>query len=155
MIERERRFLVESLPDPLPEGTRIVQGYLVTGPPFSLRVRQRDERHTMTIKIGHGLRRTEIERELSGSEFAALWDLATGSRIDKHRHLVPLDDGHVAELDVYGGELAGHHLVEVEFDDDAAAAAFEPPGWFGPEVTHDGRYTNAALARSGWPTDDA
>jgi adenylate cyclase len=42
-------------------------------------------------------------------------------------------------------------LVEVEFDSDAAMARFEPPRWFGDDVTDDRRYTNAALALAGTP----
>ena len=59
--------------------------------------------------------------------------------------------GLTAELDLYDGSLEGHQLVEVEFDDDDAADDFEPPDWFGREVTEDNRYTNSSLARYGWP----
>ena len=38
-------------------------------------------------------------------------------------------------------------------EDEAAAAAFDPPSWFGCEVTTDSRYTNASLAADGWPAD--
>ena len=55
------------------------------------------------------------------------------------------------ELDVYTGALEGLRVAEVEFPDDAAADAFEPPAWFGREVTDDARYKNRALARDGAP----
>ena len=58
-----------------------------------------------------------------------------------------------AELDLFDDDLAGKRLVEVEFTDDESADAFVAPDWFGREVTEDGRYTNASLARYGWPTD--
>lgn len=150
MIERERRFLVDVVPDELPRPSRIVQGYLMTRP-AGVRVRNEDGVYTLTIKSGSGLRRTEIERTLDAAEFDALWEVATDLRITKRRHRIELDRGGVAELDLFDGDLAGRRIVEVEFDDDAAAAAFEPPEWFGREVTDDGRYTNAALARDGWP----
>ena len=153
MIDRERRFLVREVPDGIADGSRIVQGYLMTEP-AAVRVRRRDEAYTLTIKTGTGLVRTEIERPISVDEFDALWDVATDLRIEKHRHLVPLPDGLVAELDLFTGPLAGHRLVEVEFDTDVDAVGFEPPDWFGREVTDDGRYTNAALARNGWPADE-
>jgi CYTH domain-containing protein len=152
MIERERRFLVASLPDPLPEPARIVQGYLVTHP-VSVRVRRIDDRLILTIKIGAGLARTEIERDLTSDEFDALWAEANELQIEKRRHRIALPSGLTAELDLFDGELAGHRIVEVEFQDDAAAAAFQAPTWFGREVTDDHRYTNAALARDGWPAD--
>jgi CYTH domain-containing protein len=153
MIERERRFLVGELPDVLPEPDHIEQGFLTTSP-AAVRVRRRSGSFTLTIKTGRGLSRTEIERDLSAEEFDALWAVADDLRIEKHRYLLSLDTGHTAELDLFDGELAGKRIVEVEFETDQAAAAFEPPVWFGREVTHDGRYTNAALARHGWPTDD-
>lgn len=152
VIEIERRFLVDVVPEPLPRPTRIVQGYLHTRP-AAVRVRSADGAYTLTIKAGTGLRRTEIERSLDAAEFDALWEVATDLRIEKRRHRVELDAGAVAELDLFDGTLAGHRLVEVEFVDEQAAAAFTPPGWFGREVTADVRYTNAALAEHGWPDD--
>ena len=152
MIEIERRFLVAVLPEPLPRPCRIVQGYLMTAP-AAVRVRSADGQYTLTIKSGSGLRRTEIERGLDAAEFDALWEVATDLRIDKRRHRIELGHGAVAELDLFDGDLAGRRLVEVEFADEVSAAAFEPPPWFGREVTADVRYTNAALARDGWPTE--
>jgi CYTH domain-containing protein len=152
MIELERRFLVDELPRDLGDASRIVQGYLMTQP-AAVRVRRRDGACTLTVKTGAGLARTEIERAITTDEFEALWEVATDLRIEKRRFLVALDGGHTAELDLFDGELAGHRLVEVEFASADAAAAFHPPAWFGREVTDDGRYTNAALARHGWPAD--
>lgn len=150
MIEIERRFLVDVLPQPLPRPTRILQGYLMTTP-ATVRVRSADGVFTLTIKSGSGLRRTEIERSLDADEFDALWEVATDLRIEKRRHVVELEDGRVAELDLFDGALDGRRLVEVEFGDEDDAASFVPPGWFGREVTTDPRYTNAVLARAGWP----
>src|SRR5262245_15173032 len=129
VIERERRFLVESLPDPLPEPKQIEQAYVSTGP-ASVRVRRSDDDHILTIKTGSGRNRHEIERDLTQEEFEAIWDSATELRISKRRHRVDLGDGLTAELDLYDGELEGRRLVEVEFDDDDAADHFEPPDWF-------------------------
>ena len=150
MIEIERRFLVQRLPDDLPRPAVIEQAYLTTGP-VSVRVRKIDDRRILTIKSGAGLQRVEIERDLEPAEFDALWRVGTELRIAKRRHRIDLGGGNVAELDVYEGDLEGHHLVEVEFDSVDEADAFDPPPWFGQEVTSDPRYTNASLARSGWP----
>jgi adenylate cyclase len=152
MIERERRFLVTTVPAELPPPHHIVQGYLSTRP-AAIRVRRQDDTHTLTIKTGSGLRRVEIERNLDAEEFEALWAVTTALRIEKRRHVIGLADGHLAELDLFDGELAGRRIVEVEFDDDDEAGAFEPPAWFGREVTDDGRYSNASLATSGWPAE--
>jgi CYTH domain-containing protein len=150
MIEVERRFLVDELPTMLDRGSAIEQGYLMTTP-AAVRVRRRDTTFTLTIKTGSGVARTEIEREITADEFDALWAVATALRISKRRHLVALASGHVAELDLFEGALDQRRIVEVEFDSTAAAHDFVPPAWFGREVTDDGRYTNAALARNGWP----
>lgn len=158
MIERERRFLVAVLPTELPEPHHIVQGYLMTQP-AAVRVRHQDDTYTLTIKTasgktGSGLARIEIERQLEADEFDALWAVVDELRIEKRRHVIPLASGDIAELDLFDGQLAGRQIVEVEFNDDDSAAAFVPPVWFGREITDDGRYTNAALATSGWPDDD-
>jgi CYTH domain-containing protein len=150
MIERERRFLVRRMPDLLPHPQEIVQGYLTTEP-AAVRVRRIDDRHVLTIKTGTGRNRVEIERPLSPEEFDALWEVAVELRIAKRRHRIDLDDRNVAELDLFDGELAGRRLVEVEFADDRSADALVVPDWFGREVTDDPRYTNASLARHGWP----
>ena len=150
MIEIERRFLVDRVPDDLPTPIRIEQAYLTTEP-VAVRVRRKNGARILTIKAGSGLSRTEIERDLTDDEFDALWNQPTELRIEKRRHELDLGDGHTAELDLFDGDLAGHVIVEVEFADEASASSFTPPDWFGTEVTTDGRYTNAALARHGWP----
>jgi CYTH domain-containing protein len=68
---------------------------------------------------------------------------------------VPEDGGLTIELDVYTGALDGLVLAEVEFSSEAASAAYEPPAWFGPEVTEDLRYANRALAVDGVPAASA
>ena len=69
----------------------------------------------------------------------------------KVRHFVPLGEGLRAEVDVYAGELDGLRTAEVEFDSRADADRFEPPAWFGEELTGDERYANRSLATAGLP----
>jgi CYTH domain-containing protein len=54
-------------------------------------------------------------------------------------------------LDVYGGELEGLIVAEVEFPHVAAAFDYDQPAWFGTEVTTDDRYKNRRLATDGRP----
>ena len=151
-VERERTFLVADLPDLPDEGTAIRQGYLALDGSVAVRVRERSGRGcAVTIKGGEGPVRTELEWEIPPGQFAAAWPLTDGRRIEKTRYLVPVE-GADAEVDVFGGALTGLVLVEVELPSDEALAAFEPPDWFGPEVTDDPRYGNAALAVDGLPT---
>ena len=149
-VERERTWLVRSLPHPLPAGTPVVQGYLVVDGDVAVRVRRAGARRLMTVK-GRGLRsRIELEWDLTTEQFDAVWGLTRCGRVEKVRHELPLGSL-TAEIDVFAGSLAGLVLVEVEFDDDGAMAGFTAPDWFGEEVSDDPRYANAALARDGLP----
>lgn len=153
-VERERTFLVADMPELPDAGTRIRQGYLALDGDVQVRVRDREgERRSLTVKGGRGASRTEVEVTIGIERFDELWPLTTGRRIDKTRYVIPLG-GADAELDVFAGDLAGLVLVEVELDSDEAMAAFEPPPWFGREVTDDDRYSNASLAVDGFPPAD-
>jgi adenylate cyclase len=150
--EIERKFLVDSLPDDLPPGERVEQGYLAVAPDGTeVRVRRRGGRCTLTIKSGPAQVRVEEELDIDERRFEALWALTEGRRIAKTRHVVPLEGGVEAELDVYAEALAGLLVAEVEFPSAAAAEAFTPPGWFGRELTGDARYANQSLALDGAP----
>ena len=152
-IERERKYLVEVVPDvaDLSDRVELRQGYLVAGERVSVRVRDAGpEGRTLTIKAGRGAERTELEWRIEDMQFDAVWPLTEGRRLVKTRHRIP-SAGHVIELDVFGEQLQGLVVAEVEFTSMAALESFEPPAWFGREVTDDGRYTNAALALAGLP----
>jgi adenylate cyclase len=154
-VEIERAFVADALPDPdlLGPGRRLRQGYVAGEGDAEVRVRLADDHADLTVKGGHGLRRTEVVLPLDAADAEALWPLTDGRRIDKVRHRVPLgaDDGLVAEVDVFAGALEGLVRIEVEFTSDAAANAFTPPTWFGQEVTGEVAWSNARLARHGRP----
>ncbi|MBX7464492.1 MULTISPECIES: CYTH domain-containing protein [Streptomyces] len=148
--EIERRFLVAGeVPDGSTRRTeRIEQGYLpldVDG--AEVRVRRRGGQILMTVKGGTGLVRTECEEPIPPALFDALWPLTEAARIAKERRTVALEGGETAEVDDFGGRLAGLAMVEVEFETAEAAHAFRAPSWFGREVTDDARYQNRSLAR--------
>ena len=86
------------------------------------------------------------------AEAEALWPHTAGRRLEKVRFFVPVEGG-TAEVDRYADELDGLWTVEVEFDSEAASAAFTPPAWFGVELTDVDGWSNAALARHGRPAD--
>ena len=106
---------------------------------------------TLTVKSGSGLQRKETEIFLEQAQFELLWPATETRRIEKTRLRVESTDGLVIEIDIYEGRLTGLIVAEVEFPSLAAAAAFDPPEWFGHDVTEDPRYKNAALATSGIP----
>ena len=149
-VEIERKFLPTRVPDELPAGERIEQGYLAIAPDgVEVRVRRRAGRSTLTVKSGPAHVRTEEELAIDDRRFESLWPLTTGRRIDKVRHVVPLADGLAAELDVYAAPHDGLLVAEVEFPSPEASERFEPPAWLGREVTGDPRYANQSLALHG------
>lgn len=146
MPEIERKFLVRELPEEVRRGNadRIRQGYL-TIDPVEVRIRSRGDRlHELTVKSGGGLSRVEVNVALTSGQFDELWPLVQRS-IEKERTLLQAGDADV-EVDVYGGALAGLVVAEVEFGTEDEAHTFQPPAWFGADVTDDARFRNAALA---------
>ena len=154
MAEIERKFRVAEVPGlEDAERVRIEQGYLAVDAEAEVRVRRGGAEHRLTTKRGRGAEREEAEIEIAAADFERLWPLSAGRRVTKTRHLIALDGGLTAEVDIYDDELEGLRVVEVEFPDTAAARAFEPPPWFGEELTGDGRYANQTLASDGLPPD--
>jgi adenylate cyclase len=150
--EIERKFLVAQVPGEMGPGEQVDQGYLALGDDgLEVRLRRRGERRLLTIKQGSGRTRVEEELDLDPGVFDRLWPLTEGRRVEKVRHLVPLESELTAEVDLYRGDLEGLEVVEVEFGSEDAADGFQPPEWIGREVTGDGRYANRALASDGLP----
>jgi CYTH domain-containing protein len=148
-VERERKFLVAAHPDLDDDGTQLRQGYLAIEHPVSVRIRDAgDEGCTLTVKAGSGSTRAELEWPIAPQTFGTLWEHTGDRRVSKTRHRIA-HGGHTIELDVFHDALDGLVVAEVEFASDEEMAAFEPPDWFGEDVTDDGRYTNAWLAEHG------
>jgi CYTH domain-containing protein len=148
--EIEHKYLLDALPDAARAAPHdeIDQGYL----PGALleervrRVRSGDVvRCWRTIKFGRGLRRTEVEEEMTLGLFTALWPLTEGRRVRKRRWRMS-DGEHEWELDEFlDRELV---LAEIELartDDEVAI-----PTWLAPhlvrEVTGEDAYVNVNLA---------
>ena len=130
----------------------IVQSYLaidVTG--SEVRLRKIGARYFETYKGAGRLQRRELEIELSPDQFNTLWPGTEGRRIEKIRYQID-DAGQKIELNVFRGNLEGLVLAEVEFPSREKSEEFEPPDWFGDEVTEDIRFKNQNLAQ-GAPKD--
>jgi CYTH domain-containing protein len=153
-MEIERKFLIADPPDlGDTEGDPIEQGYLALVDDeggAEVRLRRKAGRHLLTVKAGRGRSRAEEEIELDSHAFERLWPLTEGRRVTKTRYRLPCGARQI-ELDLYSGDLAGLAVAEVEFPDEGAADAFEPPPWFGDEVTGDHQYLNETLATRGRP----
>jgi CYTH domain-containing protein len=152
-VEIERKFLVDDgWPTPSDvEPADIRQGYLTEAARggTEVRVRAHDDRRLMTVKRdrpGDGASvRDEVEFPIEQDVFDQLWALTEGHRVEKARYPVPVGE-HTATVDVYSGHNSGLRVVEVEFDSEQAAAGFQPPDWFGDDVSGDPRYANRLLA---------
>ncbi len=146
--EIERKFLLKRLPDNLKQSRRyvIAQGYLATEPAGrQVRLRKKGKTASLTFKVGRGAHREEREIKLSPKQFAALWPGTAGRRLRKLRYEIPWKNL-LIEIDIYRGRHAGLVVAEVEFPDRLTCRKFEPPSWFGREVTGEKRYSNVRLA---------
>lgn len=151
-MEIERQFLVDIIPALPDTFDSILQGYVSLFPEIrirSVRPLEGPEKFYLTVKRGEGLVRDEWETEISSREFSHLVEcLEKGTWfIEKRRYRLLLSDGHVAEYHRHSGHLKGFDYVEVEFRSEEEARAFEPPYWFGREVTEDPRFSYGKLAR--------
>jgi len=121
----------------------------------TFRLRRKGSAYYFTRKFGDGklLARTEHEVQLTQEQFDLMWSMVGEQYLKKRRYHVPLKDTELEmEIDVFdGGILDGIIIVEIEFENEEQAKAFEPPSWLDHEVTEDPRYSNYALAMRGCP----
>lgn len=147
-IEIERKFLVDANKLPaqiLTGGEKISQGYLSTEPARTVRVRIKGDRAFITIKSANvGIVRQEFEYEIPIDDAAEILKLCDNI-LEKTRYKVN-HAGHIWEVDVFGGRLAGLILAEVELS--AAEEFVELPNWIDREVSDDPRYFNSNLIKN-------
>ena len=148
-MEIERKFLIKQIPEGCTSFPcrQIEQAYLNTDP--VVRVRRDNDDYYLTYKGKGLLSREEYNLPLNEKSYYHLREKADGNIITKTRFLIPLEDGHTAELDIFEGKFAGMLLVEVEFSSIEDANSFVPPKWFGKDVTNDGHYHNSYLSKIG------
>lgn len=151
IFEIERKFLVKNLPENLDNYSyfEIKQGYISTNP--TIRLRQKDNSYILTVKGSGLMKKEEYELDITKEQFENLWKKVEGNTIEKRRYIIPLNNDLVAELDIYKGFLEGFMNVEVEFSSTKEAIIFDPPSWFGQEVTQYKEYSNSSLAKFGIP----
>lgn len=146
-MEIERKFLIPVLPENLTSCDKheIEQGYLCTTP--VVRIRKEDDHYYMTYKSKGMMVREEYNLPLTEEAYYHLKPKADGIVISKTRYLIPFDEVLTIELDVFHEDYEGLYLAEVEFESEEAAKEFQPPSWFGEDVTFDGRYHNSAMSK--------
>ena len=123
----------------------IEQGYLTTNP--VVRIRRQDDDYILTYKGNGMMAREEYNLPLNEKSYNHLLTKADGNIITKTRYYIPIHNGLTAELDIFEGKFTNMTLVEVEFSSIDKANSFNPPEWFGKDVTHDGRFHNSYLSQ--------
>jgi adenylate cyclase len=151
-IEIERKWLVYTLPDLAGlKGEKVVQGYIaISADGTEVRIRQKGDKYFQTVKTEGGLVRNEFEIELSRTQYDQLWPSTEGRRLEKIRYQMQQNEVTI-EIDEYQGLLSGLVVAEVEFPSTTASALFNPPVWFGLEITEEKGYKNKNLATKGLP----
>ena len=145
-IEIERKFLVKKekwneLEKPRGENFR--QGYLLTDPKKTIRVRQTSDKGFLTIKgISVGATRAEYEYEIPLEEAQELLDQFAVSELSKIRYKISVDH-HIWEVDVFLGENEGLIVAEIELKTEDES--FKIPDWIAQEVTAEEKYFNSNL----------
>lgn len=155
-MEIERKFLLPEFPDSLIKKgllivraeRRIEQTYLAIDETQELRVRKITDipseklEFTHTFKKGNGLVREEIEYSISESLYEQLIQACRVVPLTKVR-ITAEWDGQIVEIDTYDQiELS---VLEIEFDSEEAAARFQAPEWFGPDISAMKQYSNKSV----------
>jgi adenylate cyclase len=150
--EVERKFLVSGAQwrNLVEADIRIRQFYLAAAPGRTVRVRISDGVSAkLTLKFGSAAReRDEFEYPIPLAEAEEMLAFALGRVIEKTRHHVR-HRGYLYEVDVFGGQLAGLVVAELETPEDVSDEKL--PDWLGREVTGESRFYNASLALGGIP----
>ena len=152
-MEIERKFLVNKMPEELENYKKIEieQGYISTKP--TIRIRKANGKHILTVKSKFGVCKNEgdpivnneHELEITEKEYERLKEKLSNEVLVKTRYLIPLEDGLIAELDVFKGRFLGLVFAEVEFPSLEAANNFNKPDWLGKDVSDDQRYRNSKI----------
>jgi CYTH domain-containing protein len=129
-------------------GRHILEGYFADRHGRSLHVRVEEGTGSLVLVTAGPNGPMETGAALPLAQAEALLDLAAGGlayrRID-----LSLGTGTAAVLRVMAPGVLD--LVSVGFEYEEQARAFEPPAWFGAEVTADPTYWNRSLALPGLP----
>lgn len=126
-----------------PEGELYRQGYLLTDPNKTIRVRQAGGKGFLTIKSPSvGASRLEYEYEIPFKEAEELLSHFSISELSKIRYKLPIGNK-VWEVDEFLGENAGLLVAEIELESEDEA--FDVPEWIGEEVTTQQKYYNSNL----------
>ena len=154
MLEIERKYLVnEKWHAPESGGKYYRQGYLAeNGATTRVRIISgrdgiSDKHAYLTIKGKTvGISRAEFEYEIPVDDAEQMLKMSLYPPIEKIRYKVGIGEK-TWEVDEFLGVHKGLIVAEIELND--KNEQFEMPEWAGEDVSHDRRYSNAALSRNG------
>jgi CYTH domain-containing protein len=153
LVERERRFLLRDLPEPLTRANEHVQIWdnYIAGTRLRLRKirvpRTKERVWKLTQKYAPDppdFSRTVITNiYLSAAEYEVL-SVFEGNEIRKNRY--PFEhEGRRYSIDIFLGSLWGLVLAETGFETDEEMKEFKPPPFAVMDVTEDEMFTGARL----------
>lgn len=144
--EIERKYLIDAKKwqaAEKPVGELYKQGYLLTDPNKTIRVRLTGTKGFLTIKgITIGATRLEYEYEIPFTEATELLENFSVSGLSKIRYTI-IYDNKIWEIDEFLGDNSGLIVAEIELENENEN--FELPEWINKEVTGDERYYNSNL----------
>jgi adenylate cyclase len=144
--EIERKFLInhakwEQVKKPISDFYR--QGYLLTDPSKTIRVRLTNTSAFLTIKgLSVGATRPEFEYEIPMQDAKELLDSFAVSELSKVRYKIKFK-GKIWEVDEFLGDNLGLIVAEIELKDENEI--FDLPDWIDREVTGEQKYYNSNL----------
>ena len=148
-LEIERKYLVnhkkwQALSKP--KGNHYRQGYILTDPKKTIRVRITETKCFITIKgKTTGATRLEYEYEIPKKDAEELLNNFCTAELKKNRYKIVYKNK-LWEVDEFLGENEGLIIAEIELKEEDEI--FEIPEWVANEVTSDERYYNANLVQN-------
>jgi CYTH domain-containing protein len=129
-------------------GRAILEGYFPNRHGRSLHVRVEEGTGSLILVTAGPGEPVEVAAALPLAQAEALLDLAAGGLAYRRADL-GLGTGTAAVSRIMAPGVLD--LVSVGFEHEEQARGFEPPAWFGPEVTADPSYRGRSLALAGLP----
>jgi len=146
-IEIERKYLVNKEKwnkITKTEKQFIRQGYLLTDPHKTIRVRLTDTLGFITIKgLSQGATRAEFEYEIPKLDAMQLLDMFAIADLIKIRYKVKFKNK-IWEVDEFSGDNLGLIVAEIELSNENEQ--FELPDWVEQDVTEEKKYYNSNLS---------
>jgi len=152
-IERERRFLLQDLPEGLNRAShhlQITDNY-ITGSRLRLRKVRDPQTNKWVVKFTQkypvtpgDLSRTMITNTYLNADEYEVLSIFEGNEIRKNRYSLDFE-GRKFSIDMFLGDLLGLVLAEVSFESDEDMAKFERPSFALADVTSNETFSGSRL----------